>query len=95
MLDLKINKFMPWISISISLISRLIHIVLLPYPYPMRYSNYIIYSNQIIFLQKNLSSHKNIITYVASSITEVTNGIFELLILMEYCRGKDDTLLKT
>lgn len=36
--------------------------------------------------QSNLSGHKNIITYVDSSITHTGNGVYEVLMLMHYCK---------
>lgn len=37
-------------------------------------------------LQSNLSGHKNIIGYVDSSITQQSNGVYEVLLLMPYCK---------
>lgn len=37
-------------------------------------------------LQSNLSGHKNIIGYVDSSITQQNNGVYEVLLLMPYCK---------
>ena len=37
-------------------------------------------------LQSNLSGHKNIIGYVDSSITHTGNGVYEVLLLMPYCK---------
>lgn len=37
-------------------------------------------------LQSNLSGHKNIIGYVDSSITHAGNGVYEVLLLMPYCK---------
>ena len=42
----------------------------------------------MICLQKSLSVHKNIIKYVDSSISAVNNGVHEVLLLMQYCKGK-------
>lgn len=36
--------------------------------------------------QSNLSGHKNIIGYVDSSLTHTGNGVYEVLLLMPYCR---------
>lgn len=36
--------------------------------------------------QSNLSGHKNIIGYVDSSITHTGNGVYEVLLLMPYCK---------
>jgi len=36
--------------------------------------------------QSNLSGHKNIIGYVDSSLTHAGNGVYEVLLLMPYCR---------
>ncbi|XP_069123273.1 AP2-associated protein kinase 1-like isoform X2 [Argopecten irradians] len=40
-----------------------------------------------IHIAKTLSGHKNIIKYVDSSITVTTNRVYEVMILMQYCRG--------
>lgn len=37
-------------------------------------------------LQSNLSGHKNIIGYVDSSITHIGNGVYEVLLLMPFCK---------
>lgn len=37
-------------------------------------------------MQSNLSGHKNIIGYIDSSITHKGNGVYEVLILMPYCK---------
>ncbi|XP_075215855.1 numb-associated kinase [Lycorma delicatula] len=39
-----------------------------------------------IQIASNLSGHKNIIGYVDSSITHTGNGVYEVLLLMPYCR---------
>ncbi|XP_033122310.1 AP2-associated protein kinase 1-like [Anneissia japonica] len=39
-----------------------------------------------IKIMSTLTGHKNIIPYVDSSITKTSNGIYEVLILMEYCK---------
>jgi hypothetical protein len=39
-----------------------------------------------LFFQSNLSGHKNIIGYVDSSLTHTGNGVYEVLLLMPYCR---------
>ncbi|XP_005095146.1 BMP-2-inducible protein kinase [Aplysia californica] len=40
-----------------------------------------------IKIMKDLSGHKNIIRYIESSITVTQNRVYEVLILMQYCRG--------
>ena len=40
-----------------------------------------------ILLQRTLSGHKNIIRFVESSITPAPNNVYEVLILMQYCKG--------
>ncbi|CAG5124358.1 unnamed protein product, partial [Candidula unifasciata] len=40
-----------------------------------------------IKIMKDLSGHKNIIRYIDSSITVTQNRVYEVLILMQYCRG--------
>lgn len=40
------------------------------------------------FWQSSLSGHKNIVPYIDSNITKDNTGVYEVLILMEYCRGK-------
>lgn len=40
-------------------------------------------------LQRDLSGHKNIVGYIDSSINNVSSGdVWEVLILMDFCRGK-------
>ena len=39
-------------------------------------------------LQKELSGHKNIVGYLDSSISAVSDSVWEVLILMEYCKGR-------
>uniref|UniRef100_A0A1B6C739 Protein kinase domain-containing protein n=1 Tax=Clastoptera arizonana TaxID=38151 RepID=A0A1B6C739_9HEMI len=39
-----------------------------------------------IQISSNLSGHKNIIGYVDSSITHTQNGVYEVLLLMPYCK---------
>lgn len=38
-------------------------------------------------LQKELSGHKNIVGYLDSTISPVSDSVWEVLILMEYCKG--------
>lgn len=38
--------------------------------------------------QKELSGHKNIVNYLDSTINVVSDSVWEVLILMEYCKGK-------
>ncbi|XP_063697673.1 uncharacterized protein LOC134828621 [Culicoides brevitarsis] len=40
-----------------------------------------------IQIASNLSGHKNIIGYVDSSITQQNNGVYEVLLLMPYCKN--------
>ncbi|XP_055371917.1 AP2-associated protein kinase 1 isoform X2 [Condylostylus longicornis] len=40
-----------------------------------------------IQIASNLSGHKNIIGYVDSSITHTGNGVYEVLLLMPYCKN--------
>ncbi|CAH1794694.1 unnamed protein product [Owenia fusiformis] len=40
-----------------------------------------------IQIASSLSGHKNIIKYVDHSITKQNNGVYEVLLLMQYCRG--------
>lgn len=44
------------------------------------------YIFSILLLQSNLSGHKNIIGYIDSSITPHPGGVFEVLLLMPYCK---------
>ncbi|KAJ4441644.1 hypothetical protein ANN_11502, partial [Periplaneta americana] len=46
------------------------------------------YTNNGLYfsLQSNLSGHKNIIGYIDSSLTHTGNGVYEVLLLMPYCR---------
>ena len=40
-------------------------------------------------LQRDLSGHKNIVGYIDSSINNVSSGdVWEVLILMDFCRGE-------
>lgn len=41
--------------------------------------------------QKELSGHKNIVSYLDSIINTVGDSVWEVLILMEYCKGQDDS----
>jgi len=41
-----------------------------------------------ISVQSSLSGHKNIIRYIDSSITTSSIGIHEVLLLMQYYKGK-------
>lgn len=41
--------------------------------------------------QKELSGHKNIVSYLDSTINTVGDSVWEVLILMEYCKGQEDT----
>lgn len=43
-------------------------------------------SKREIQIASNLSGHKNIIGYVDSSLTHAGNGVYEVLLLMPYCR---------
>lgn len=47
------------------------------------------FSIQIMFalLQSNLTGHKNIIGYIDSSITLAPNGVYEVLLLMPFCKN--------
>lgn len=38
-------------------------------------------------IQKELSGHKNIVGYLDSTINAVSDSVWEVLILMEYCKG--------
>lgn len=38
--------------------------------------------------QKELSGHKNIVGYLDCAVNSVIDNVWEVLILMEYCRGK-------
>lgn len=42
-----------------------------------------------VFVQKDLVGHKNIVGYLDSSITAMgSRDVWEVLILMDYCKGK-------
>jgi len=41
-----------------------------------------------VSVQSSLSGHKNIIRYIDSSITVAHNGVYEVLLLMQYYRSK-------
>ena len=41
-----------------------------------------------VHFQSSLAGHKNIIKYLDSSITVANNGVYEVLVLMQYCRSK-------
>lgn len=45
-----------------------------------------IYKSCIFSVQSNLNGHKNIIGYIDSSITHKGNGVYEVLLLMPYCK---------
>lgn len=40
-----------------------------------------------IHIARTLSGHKNIIRFVESSITPASNNVYEVLLLMQYCKG--------
>jgi len=43
----------------------------------------------VFILQRDLSGHKNIVGYIDSSINSVSSGdVWEVLILMDFCRGE-------
>lgn len=42
----------------------------------------------IIIFQKELSGHKNIVSYLDCAVNSISDNVWEVLILMEYCRGK-------
>lgn len=42
----------------------------------------------IYFSQKELSGHKNIVGYLDCAVNSIGDNVWEVLILMEYCRGK-------
>lgn len=44
------------------------------------------------FFQKELSGHKNIVSYLDCAVNSISDNVWEVLILMEYCRGKEKTL---
>lgn len=46
------------------------------------------YITSFFSLQKTLSGHKNIIRYVDSSISMAPNKVYEVMLLMQYCRGQ-------
>lgn len=46
-----------------------------------------------LFSQKELSGHKNIVRYLDSTTNAVGDSVWEVLILMEYCKG-NSALLK-
>lgn len=43
-------------------------------------------------LQKELSGHKNIVSYLDCTVNSISDNVWEVLILMEYCRGKRQLL---
>lgn len=44
--------------------------------------------NVHFLFQKELSGHKNIVSYLDCAVNCVSDNVWEVLILMEYCRGK-------
>lgn len=44
------------------------------------------------FFQKELSGHKNIVSYLDCAVNSLSDNVWEVLILMEYCRGKSHRL---
>jgi serine/threonine protein kinase len=44
--------------------------------------------NLFVFSQKELSGHKNIVGYLDCAVNSISDNVWEVLILMEYCRGK-------
>ena len=58
-------------------------------------NGFIPFSNLSIFYtfpQKMLSGHKNTIGYIDSVVNVLSPGIYEVLILMEYCKGEFQTV---
>lgn len=47
-----------------------------------------------MYLQSNLSGHKNIIGYVDASLTPTGGGVYEVLLLMPYCQQSVLGLMK-
>ncbi|TSN86074.1 BMP-2-inducible protein kinase [Bagarius yarrelli] len=46
-----------------------------------------------VTIMKELSGHKNIVSYLDSTINSVGDSVWEVLILMEFCKGQDDSVL--
>lgn len=44
--------------------------------------------NVYFLFQKELSGHKNIVSYLDCAVNPISDNVWEVLILMEYCRGK-------
>lgn len=49
------------------------------------------YNVHFIF-QKELSGHKNIVSYLDCAVNSISDNVWEVLILMEYCRGKSQLI---
>lgn len=49
---------------------------------------------QEIQIQSSFVHHKNIVKYVDSSVTQLSNGVWEVLILMDFCSGSVANLLQ-
>ncbi|KAK7830954.1 hypothetical protein U0070_018498 [Myodes glareolus] len=41
-----------------------------------------------ITIMKELSGHKNIVGYLDCAVNSISDNVWEVLILMEYCRGE-------
>jgi len=41
----------------------------------------------LFFLQRCLSGHKNIVSYVDSNVSKLNSDVYEVLLLMQYCQG--------
>lgn len=48
--------------------------------------------NVCFLFQKELSGHKNIVSYLDCAVNLLSDNVWEVLILMEYCRGKSHLL---
>jgi len=48
--------------------------------------------NVHLLFQKELSGHKNIVSYLDCAVNCISDNVWEVLILMEYCRGKRQLL---
>lgn len=44
--------------------------------------------NLLIYLQKRLNGHRNVVSYIDSHASKLPNGTYEVYLLMEYCQGK-------
>jgi len=41
----------------------------------------------VCIVQRTLSGHKNIVSYIDSNVSKLNADVYEVLLLMQYCQG--------